>query len=126
MVSISPDPHCCLIVEDEEIVRMNAAELLSDAGFKVIEAANADQAWAILKEREDIGILFTDVHMPGSMDGFVLAQRVHACWPYIHLVITSGLLRPRQQDVPDHGRFLPKPYRQTQLLHALAEAGHPH
>ena len=114
-----------LVVEDEAFVRMIAAEYLEDAGFKVVEAANADEAWRVLESKPAIGYLFTDVHMPGSMDGFALAERAHRQWPQIRLVLTSGLMRPRRADLPDHASFLPKPYRQEQLMSALQASRHP-
>jgi CheY-like chemotaxis protein len=114
-----------LVVEDEAFVRMIAAEYLEDAGFGVVEAANAEEAWRVLESRASIKYLFTDVHMPGSMDGFALAERAHLQWPHIRLVLTSGLMRPRKADLPDHAAFLPKPYRQEQLMCALQASEHP-
>lgn len=116
-------PAVVLVVEDESFVRMTAADMLDDAGFTVIEASNADAAWRVLEGRDDVGVLFTDIDMPGSMDGFVLAARVAERWPQIRLVITSGRCRPRQGDVPDHGQFVPKPYLISQVLDAFEQAG---
>jgi two-component system, response regulator PdtaR len=113
-----------LVVEDEAFVRMIATEYLEDAGFNVVEAANADEAWRVLQDRV-IEYLFTDVHMPGSMDGFALAARAHRQWPHLKLVLTSGLMRPGKADLPDHASFLPKPYRQEQLMNALQASQHP-
>ena len=112
-----------LIVEDEDLVRIMAVDMLEDAGFTVIEAANADEAWAILESRNDIGMLFTDIEMPGSMNGFVLAGRVAERWPHIRLVITSGRCRPASREVPDHGKFVPKPYQADQVVRAFNGAG---
>lgn len=94
-----------LVVEDEGLVRLMAVDMLEDEGFTVIEAATADEAWTILEARDDIAILFTDVEMPGSMNGLDLAGRVAARWPHIRLVITSGRVRLSNQAVPDHGQF---------------------
>jgi CheY-like chemotaxis protein len=115
-----------LVVEDEALLRMIATEYLADAGFEVIEAANADQASRILESRPKVDCLFTDVHMPGSMNGFSLAERAHGHWPHIKLVITSGLMRPAQGSLPGHAFFLPKPYNAEQLMSALQKAGQPH
>jgi CheY-like chemotaxis protein len=120
--SRTQSPAVVLLVEDESFVRMTAADMLDDAGFTVIEAANADVAWSVLEHRDDVGVLFTDIDMPGSMDGFVLAARVAERWPHIRLVVTSGRCRPRQGDVPDHGRFVPKPYLMSQVLDAFEQA----
>jgi CheY-like chemotaxis protein len=111
-----------LVVEDEGLVRMMAVDMLEDAGCTVLEAATADEAWQILESRSDIGVLFTDIEMPGSMNGFALAARVAARWPHIRLVITSGRCRPKPDDVPDHGMFVPKPYLADQVLNAFNRA----
>ncbi|MCJ2124590.1 response regulator [Methylobacterium sp. J-077] len=108
-----------LLVEDDGFVRMCAAEMLVDAGFSVVEAKDADAAWAILLDRSDVGVLFTDIDMPGSMDGVTLAERVHAAWPGIRLILTSGRQRLADREVPDHGLFVPKPYSLSQVLGAI-------
>ena len=115
-------PSLVLIVEDESMVRMMAVDMLEDAGCAVLEAATADQAWQILESRSDIDVLFTDIEMPGSMNGFALAARVAERWPHIRLVITSGRCRPKPDDVPDHGLFVPKPYLADQVLSAFDKA----
>jgi CheY-like chemotaxis protein len=115
-------PFLVLIVEDDDLVRMAAVEMLEDAGLTVIEAESADEAWRILKSCSDIDVLFTDIDMPGSMDGFALAGRVAECWPYIRLVLTSGRCHPTPGDVPDHGEFICKPYRLDQVLEAVDRA----
>jgi len=102
---------------------MMAADMLEDAGLAVIEAASADEALEILESRSDIGVLVTDMEMPGSMNGFALAARVAERWPHIRLVITSGRCRPAPRDVPDHGMFVPKPYLVEQVLNAFDKAG---
>ncbi|MGH1573993.1 response regulator [Methylobacterium sp. P31] len=118
-------PHLStvLVVEDEALVRMMAVDMLEDVGLTVLEAATADEAWTILENRSDISVLFTDIEMPGSMNGFGLAARVAERWPYIRLVITSGRCRPAPCDVPDDGEFVPKPYYAAQVLHAFEKAG---
>ncbi|OHV15389.1 response regulator [Methylorubrum extorquens] len=119
----TPSSSLVLVVEDEDLVRMMATDMLEDAGFTVLEAASADEAWEILESRSDIGLLFTDLEMPGSMNGFALAARVAERWPHIRLVITSGRCRPTPRDVPDHGMFVPKPYLAEQVLNAFDKAG---
>ncbi len=110
-----------LVVEDEFLIRMHAAEMIEDAGFDVVEASNADEAVAILEVRFDIAVVFTDIQMPGSMDGLKLARAVRNRWPPIHIVATSGLVDVKTGDLPDGGRFLPKPYSSTQVIGALHE-----
>ena len=103
-----------LVVEDEPLLRFNAADALEEAGFSVTEANNAETALELLEARRDVQMLFTDVHMPGSFDGMELARQVHRRWPHILLMITSGRERPRASEIPDDGRFLAK--RATQSL----------
>src|SRR3954468_18520562 len=79
-----------LIVEDEYLVRIHAAEVIRDAGFEVMEASNADEAIVILESRPDIRVVFTDIQMPGSMDGLKLARAVRDRWPPVQIVATSG------------------------------------
>ena len=97
-----------LIVDDEPVIRLIAAQGLEDAGFEVVEADSADNALAILRSRADVGVLFTDVNMPGSLDGMALARLVHQEWPAIEIVVTSG--RNLTGTVPDDGKFMEKPY----------------
>ena len=112
-----------LVVEDDDLVRMNAVEMLEDAGLRVLEASDADEAWTILQDHDDIGALFTDIDMPGSMNGFSLAEKVAAHWPTIRLVLTSGKHRLAGREVPANGLFVPKPYRSAQVLDAIDHAG---
>jgi two-component system, response regulator PdtaR len=105
-----------LVVEDDALLRWHAADMLEEHGFGVVEAANADAALKVLETRDDVRLLFTDIQMPGSLDGMDLARQVHARWPSVLLVITSGHVKPAQVDIPDDGRFVGKPYRATELL----------
>lgn len=105
-----------LVVDDEEILRLIATDFLEDEGYEVVEAANAQAALDILASRSDVRLLFTDIQMPGKLDGMALAREVHRRWPAILLVVTSGRMRPRDEDIPDHGRFLAKPYSGSSLL----------
>jgi CheY-like chemotaxis protein len=110
-----------LVVEDEFLIRMNAVEMIEEAGFEVAEASNADEAVAILEARLDIAVVFTDIQMPGSMDGLKLAIAVRDRWPPIHIVATSGLVDVRTGDLPEGGRFLAKPYSPAQIIGTLRE-----
>ena len=111
-----------LIVEDDTLVRLVARDMLEDAGFDVREADTADVALVLLEEDPGVDALFTDIDMPGSMDGVALAARVAERWPHIRLVVTSGRACMRDCDLPDHGRFVSKPYQRAQLVSAIASA----
>jgi CheY-like chemotaxis protein len=104
-----------LIVEDETLIRMDAAEMIVAAGYEVVEAANADQAIEILEARADIAIVFTDIQMPGSIDGLKLAHAVRHRWPPIKIVTCSGHIRVLQEDLPEGARFVPKPYNKSAI-----------
>jgi len=99
-----------LLVEDEPFIRMATADSLEDAGYEVVEAADAQAAHAILQRRTDIRVLFTDVRMPGPMDGLALASLVRSRWPRISVVITSGHLEMGNSLLPQEAVFLAKPY----------------
>src|SRR4029079_18870166 len=98
-----------LVVEDEMVLRMRAVDIVEDAGFNPIEAVNADDALAILESRSDIELLFTDIQMPGSMDGLKLAYAVHERWPKIKIILVSGQLTLSDNDKPARSRFFGKP-----------------
>jgi two-component system, response regulator PdtaR len=110
-----------LIVEDESLVRLGAVRSIEEAGFEVIEAANADEAIRILENRSDIRVVFTDIHMPGSMDGLKLAHAVRNRWPPIKIIVTSGHGRVSEQDLPEGGRFFAKPYEPTKITDTIRE-----
>jgi CheY-like chemotaxis protein len=110
-----------LIVEDEILLRMNAVDMVQDAGYGVIEASTADEAIEILESRDDISVVFTDIQIPGQMDGLKLARAVRGRWPPIKIIATSGRLRLSSDDLPEGGRFLPKPYTTHQVSVLLAE-----
>lgn len=111
-----------LIVEDEALIRMHCAEMIRDLGFEVIEAVDADEAVSLLESTSGIKVVFTDIQMPGSMDGLMLAAAIRDRWPPVALLITSGKVRPATDDMPTGARFIPKPYSPWQLeeqLHTL-------
>jgi CheY-like chemotaxis protein len=115
-------PPVVLVVDDEPLVRMTAADELDEAGFQVLEAANADEALDMLEEcADEVQVLFTDVNMPGSMDGMDLAEQVHRRWPHVLLLISSGYARPHPDEIPDHGHFVPKPYIGATLVRHIHE-----
>jgi CheY-like chemotaxis protein len=110
-----------LIVEDDFLIRLGAVEMIEAGGFDVIEAANADDAIEILILRLDITVVFTDIQMPGSMDGLKLAAAIRKRWPPIKIVATSGIVDVRKLDLPEGGRFLSKPYSSAEIVGALRE-----
>lgn len=100
---------------------MFAVEMIAELGFEVIEARNADEAIAIMVKRPDVHVVFSDVHMPGSMDGLKLAHYVRNRWPPVKIITTSGKARFAVEELPSGGRFLPKPYTASELGTILRE-----
>lgn len=105
-----------LVVEDDVLIRMLGTDILEEAGFEVLEASNADEAVEMLGKHPDVRLLFSDVEMPGSMDGVDLARLVHERWPAVRLLLTSGHYRLRDAAVPDDGRFIHKPWTPETLI----------
>src|SRR6202166_2236948 len=110
-----------LVVEDEMLLRMRAVDMVEDAGFTPVEAINADDALAILESRSDIELLFTDIQMPGSMDGLKLAYAVHKRWPLIKIILVSGQLKLTDGDKPADSRFFGKPLDVKQMIAELQD-----
>ncbi len=103
-------PPMVLIVEDDPLLRFLTVNIVEDAGFVALEAANADEAVAILETRSDIALLLTAINMSGSMDGLKLAHAVRKRWPPIKIVVVSGRARPADCNLPAGSRFFAKPY----------------
>ena len=110
-----------LVVEDEMMLRMRAVDIVEDAGFRSVEAIDADQALSILESRSDISLLFTDIQMPGSMDGLKLAHAVHDRWPAIKIILVSGQVKPSDADRPIDSRFFGKPLEMKRMVAELQE-----
>jgi CheY-like chemotaxis protein len=110
-----------LVVEDEILVRLTAVAIAEDAGFEVLSATTADEALSVLEARADVRLVFTDVQMPGSMDGLRLAHALRDRWPPVELIVTSGRCHIRANDLPDRGRFIAKPYDFDALSQAFQE-----
>lgn len=108
-----------LVVEDDWLLRLIAVEVVEDAGLVAIEAANADEAIAILECRADIALIFTDVDMPGSMDGLKLAHAVRHRWPPIKIIIVSGKTHLSNAELPSDARFFSKPYSVPNMISEL-------
>src|ERR1700755_3295047 len=115
---LTPVPKV-LVVEDEMILRMRAVDIVEDAGFCPVEAINADEAISILESRSDISLLFTDIQMPGSMDGLKLAHAVHDRWPSIKIILVSGHVQPSDAERPANSRFFGKPLGVEQMITEL-------
>jgi two-component system, response regulator PdtaR len=111
-------PPCVLVVEDEFFSRWHAVELVEGAGFRAVEASNADE-FAILEARKDIRIVFADINMPGSMNGLKLARAIRDRWPPIELILTSGHFKAPEREIPERGLFFSKPYRDEEIVAAL-------
>jgi CheY-like chemotaxis protein len=115
----SPVPAVVLVVEDEMLLRMRAVDIVEDAGYTSVEAVDADEAVAILESRSDIALLFTDIQMPGSMDGLGLARSVHDRWPPIKIILVSGQVKPTSLDIPPDSRFFGKPLEDEAMIAQL-------
>ena len=108
-----------LVVEDEAIIRMDVVGFLAGVGFKVLEAKSADHAIAILETRTDIRLVFTDVDMPGTMDGVRLAHVVRSRWPTVLLIVASGKTVVELALLPGGTRFFRKPYSDDVLVETM-------
>ena len=114
-----------LIVEDEFLVRLFAAEIAEEAGFSVVQAVDADAAISVLQDRDDVRVVLADIDLPeGNWDGLELAQAIRHRWPSIRIVVTSGRMKPESDELPERAHFVAKPFdfcRMTGLLRALRE-----
>ncbi len=100
-----------LVVDDDFLIRTDAKDILEEAGFQVLDAENVDAALDLLKVRHpEIVLLFTDVQMPGGLNGFDLARCVAVSWPHISIVVASGHVKPDPGMMPDKARFIGKPF----------------
>jgi DNA-binding NtrC family response regulator len=114
-------PKEVLVVEDEPMIRMVAADALTDRGIMAWEAGDADEALEVLGQHPRIGVVFTDVNMPGEMNGLGLAHEVTAIRPDVKVIVTSGAVTIADKDLPDSGTFLPKPYPTDRLVNIVTE-----
>ena len=106
--SLSP---CALVVDDDFLIRMDAVGILESVGFRVLEAEHGDAAHDLLVERHpEVVLVFTDVQMPGELDGFALARRVASSWPHISIIVASGHIKPEPGAMPQRARFIAKPF----------------
>lgn len=109
-----------LIVEDSAMIRMGAVELVLSAGYEALEARDADEAIRILESRDDIDLVFTDVQMPGTMDGIKLCHHIRDRWPPVKLILASGATIIEESSLPGGSRFFSKPYDDTTIIDAMA------
>ena len=116
----TPAKTVVLLVEDEPLTRMDACAALQESGFEVLDAENVEAALQLVRERPDIAVLITDVQMPGPMDGLILARVIRTLRPDIHVVVTSGGLRLKAEDLPRGCAFVPKPYAVDGLARRLS------
>ena len=111
MTRTKPPVLQALVVDDNFLIRLEAAAILEDAGFQVLEADHGDAAYEMLKTKHpEVVLLFTDVQMPGTLDGFALASRVAVSWPHIRIVVASGHVNPGPGMLPEKARFIAKPF----------------
>jgi len=110
-----------LVVEDEVLLRMDAAEVIQSAGFDVLEARSADEAISILEQRNDIRLIVAAINMPGSMDGVKLAHFVKNRWPPIKIIATSGHAKIDANELPEGSLFVPKPYAGAEVADTIHE-----
>jgi CheY-like chemotaxis protein len=110
-----------LIVEDDPLVRMDTASVLEGEGFAVYEADDAAAAIRSLELHEEIRLVFTDVNMPGWMNGLALAHYIHGRWPPMKIVVTSGYAKARQDGLPAEALFIEKPYDPAHVAETLKE-----
>ncbi len=113
-----------LVVEDDPFLRMVAIDLVEEAGFAALQAANADQAVLLLEARADIRIVFTDIDMPGSMDGMKLAMAIRGRWPPIEVILTSGQFDVAADALPARSVFFRKPYSHREVITTLQRMAH--
>jgi DNA-binding NtrC family response regulator len=116
---VTQNQKAVLIVEDDVLIRMNAVDMAVRDGFLVFEAENADRAIELLELHPEIGLVFTDIEMPGSMDGLKLVHYVRHRWPPIKLIVASGKIRLDIALLPDGGLFFAKPYDENTILRAI-------
>jgi two-component system, response regulator PdtaR len=108
-----------LIVEDDGLINLMVSDDLQRAGYHVLSVYSADEAITVLESRNDIWLIFTDIDLPGSMDGLGLAATVDDRWPPVHIIITTGQMRPSDDLMPKGSAFLAKPYPAGELLHTI-------
>lgn len=118
---IRPPRRAVLVVEDDPLLLADAMDLAQDAGFLAYGVRNASRAIELLERQPEICILFTDIRMSGSMDGLALARAVRGRWPPIAIMVTSGVVSLRPEDMPEGSLFFSKPYAPKAIVRAMSE-----
>jgi two-component system, response regulator PdtaR len=108
-----------LVVEDNALIRGGVLASVAAAGFVALEAGSADEAIRILEARPDIHLVFTDVGMPGAMDGIKLSHYIRHRWPPVKLIVTSGKFTVDESHLPKGAMFFPKPYDESAIIEAM-------
>ena len=116
---MSSRKNVVLVVEDHPLIRTAALAFLETAGFEVIEASSADEAIQVLEARSDIHLVFTDIEMPGSIDGLKLSHYIRERWPPVKLIVASGRTTVEQDHLPAGARFFGKPYNEDAIIEAM-------
>ena len=115
-------PKVVLVAEDDDFIREIVSDVLSESGHTVLQVASAAQALEILRESSyRVDLLFTDVRMPGTMNGMELAELATATWPDMKVLIASGHIRPSQAQIPARSRFISKPYTVETMEQAICD-----
>ena len=109
-----------LVVEDTALIRMGAVDIVRTAGYEALEAQDADEAIRILESRDDIDLVFTDVQMPGTMDGLKLSHYIRDRWPPVRIMVASGMAILEESSLPTGSRFFTKPYNDSAIADAMA------
>lgn len=105
-----------LVVEDEALIRLSTLQIVEDAGYEALEAKNADEAITLLEVRSDMRLVFTDVHMPGTMDGLRLVAYIRERWPPVRLIVASGVAVVSESELPVGTSFFRKPYLEDAII----------
>jgi CheY-like chemotaxis protein len=121
MGNLKNESVAVVVVEDEPLIRIDAASFLEAAGFTVYEAGNAAEAIRLLEHHEEIRLIFTDINMPGSMGGLELAHYVRGRWPPVKIIVTSGYVKVRGSDLPGGALFIAKPYHPEHIAQKVKE-----
>ncbi|MBX5174611.1 response regulator [Rhizobium sp. NZLR1b] len=118
---MTQDSITVIVVEDDMLVRLDLVMSLEDEGFIILEASNADEALEILNANPEIRLMFTDIDMPGTMDGLKLAAAVRDRWPPVKIIVTSGHRDLTDELLPVEGRFFSKPYDHARVISTIRE-----
>ncbi len=114
---------CLLVVEDDGLIRLDLVDTLMDMGYRVVDAANADEAIRVLEQTDGISAVLTDIDMPGSINGLGLANVIHQRWPPMKVVVISGRYNPSDGILPPGAKFLSKPVSERLISRTLEEIG---